>query len=311
MIAKSTTFALLLAGSYGVVAVAYIVVSSHLAASVSTDVAEMARIETIKGIVYVAVTTLAVFLGGLIAMRRMERDAGELLRRERALVATQGRVFAGVMAASVAHDANNVLTAVLGDLDDLAATARSADAVAAVGHLRTSIGRLVELNRRLLSAQKLGAPRELQLVDLPRLVRDCVASVRAHKSLLQARVVCRGVESLPVRTQPVLVHQIVSNLVLNAGEATGGRGLVEIQVHDDGERAVVEVHDDGPGVPMERRASLFDALASTKSGGSGLGLFSVRACVQGLGGLVSVADSPLGGACFRVELPAEPAAVAV
>lgn len=311
MIAKSTRFALLLAGSYGVVAVAYIVVSSQLAASVSTDVAEMARIETIKGIVYVAVTTLAVFLGGLIAMRRMERDAGELLRRERALVATQGRVFAGVMAASVAHDANNVLTAVLGDLDALSATARSADAVAAVGHLRASIGRLVELNRRLLSAQKQGTPRELQLVELPRLVRDCVASVRAHKSLLQARVVCRGCESLPVRTQPVLVHQIVSNLVLNAGEATGGRGLVEIVVHDDGGRAVVEVHDDGPGVPLERRASLFDALTSTKSGGSGLGLFSVRACVQGLGGVVSVVDSPLGGACFRVELPAEPVAVAV
>lgn len=308
--ARSTRFALLLALAYGAVAATYIVVSSRIAANLAADVDDMQRIETLKGVIYVLVTTLAVFAGGLFALRRIERDSAELLRRERALVASQGRVFAGVMAASVAHDANNVLTAVLGDLDQLEqeTAARGSDALP---QLRASVGRLVALNRRLLSAQRQEAPRDVQLVDLARLVRDGVASVRAHKSLAHSRVVCRGAESLPFATQPLLVHQIVSNLLVNAGEAKGGRGLIEVVVDERGDKVVLEVHDDGPGVPPERRASLFDALTSTKAQGSGLGLFSVRACVQGLGGTVSVGESPLGGACFRVELPQQQVAVAV
>jgi hypothetical protein len=112
-------YSLGLALAYGVLATAYILVSSTMAADHSASVDELRRIETLKGTIYVAVTTLGVFFGGLIAMRRMARDAEELVRRERALVASEGKVFAGVMAASVAHDANNVLTAVLADLESL------------------------------------------------------------------------------------------------------------------------------------------------------------------------------------------------
>lgn len=302
MLAKSTTYSLALAAAYGTVATIYIVVSSSMAADHAGTVEEMQRIETIKGVVYVAVTMLAVFVGGLLAMRRMARDADELLRRERALVASQGRIFAGVMAASIAHDANNVLTAALGDLDLLAATS-TGDAGVHVAQLRNSLGRLVALNRRLLTAQRQEAPRERQFADLARLVRDSVAAVRSHRSLARCRVVCRGEESVPFETQPLLVHQIVSNLVLNAGEATGGKGLVEIVATAEAGRATIEVHDDGPGVPESRQANLFDSLTSSKPDGSGLGLFSVRACAHGLGGSVSVGRSPLGGACFRVELP--------
>lgn len=310
MVATSTAYSIGVAAAYGVVATVYIVVSSSMAADLSASVEEMRRIETIKGVVYVIVTMLAVFVGCLLAMRRMASDADELLRRERALVASQGRIFAGVMAASVAHDANNVLTAVLGDLDMLAQTTPS-EGAEHLAHLHASVGRLVALNRRLLTAQRQDAPRDVQLVDLARLVRDCVASVRQHKSVVRCRVVCRGSESVPFETQPLLVHQIVSNLVINAGEATVGRGDIEVVVSANEDAVGIEVHDNGPGVAKERRATLFDALTSTKPNGAGLGLFSVRACAQGLGGAVEVTESPLGGACFRVALPLGRVAVAV
>ena len=104
---------------------------------------------------------------------------------------------------------------------------------------------------------------------------------------------------------------MVSNLVLNAGEAANGRGTIEVATAEQGDEVLIEVHDDGPGVAKERRATLFDNLATTKATGTGLGLFSVRACAQGLGGSVEVGESPLGGALFRVRLPRQPAAVAV
>ena len=135
-----------------------------------------------------------------------------------------------------------------------------------------------------------------------------MVSLRARAERVESTQVAetlrhRGAESLPFATQPLLVHRIVSNLLVNAGEAKGGRGVIEVVVDERGDKVVLEVHDDGPGVPPERRAGLFDAPTSTKAQGSGLGLFSVRACVQGLGGTVAVGESPLGGACFRVELP--------
>lgn len=94
MLARSTGYAVAVA--YGLVATIHIVVASSTAADHPASVEEMRRIETLKGILYVAVTTVAVFVGAWLALRRMERDAGALLlRRERALIASQGRRFAG------------------------------------------------------------------------------------------------------------------------------------------------------------------------------------------------------------------------
>lgn len=305
MFAKSTTYSLGLALAYGVLATAYILVSSTMAADHSASVDELRRIETLKGTIYVAVTTLGVFFGGLIAMRRMARDAEELVRRERALVASEGKVFAGVMAASVAHDANNVLTAVLADLESLSVPRDGLDGEL-VHQLRISVERLVGLNRRLLNAARHGIPKDIDVLDMGRVVRDSVATVRSHKNLRNCRIVCRDEDQVQLESQPLLIHQMVSNLVLNAGEATQGRGLIEVVLRPADGGVCIEVHDNGPGVPKERRPKLFESLATTKEAGTGLGLFSVRACAQGLGGSVEVGDSPLGGAMFRITLPATP-----
>ncbi len=302
MLARSTKYALAVAIGYGLLAAAWIVLSSRWAAGTSSSVEDLQRIETVKGIWFVAITTAAVFAGGRLAMRRIDRDASELVRRERALVATQGKVFAGVMAASVAHDANNVLTAVLADLEGVA-TEPEQDRHVHLAQLRASVDRLVGLNRRLLLAARSGVPHEDQPTDLVRVVRECVASVRAHRSVLGRRLSCDGDPALPITTQPLLVHQIVANLVLNAAEATTAGGRVEVVTRRDGDAAVIEVHDDGPGIAESRHKGLFTSLATTKELGTGLGLFSARACAQALGGDVDVGRSHLGGAVLRVRLP--------
>ena len=86
-------------------------------------------------------------------------------------------------------------------------------------------------------------------------------------------------------------------------QAAGEKGIIEARVRGEDNAVVIEVHDNGPGVPPERRAELFSALVTTKPDGNGLGLFSVKACATGLGGRVDVSESPLGGALFRIHLP--------
>lgn len=297
---KSTRYAAMLAGAYVALAGAYIVVSGYLAAGASRSVEEMRRIETIKGVLYVAVTASLIFAGARWAMRRMEHDAEELRRREQALLANEGRVFAGLTAAAIAHDANNVLTVALADLDFMEQDGvREGD----LERLRHSVRRMVALNQRLLDSAQAYATREGLPLDARDAVRDVVAVLRSQPDVRRCRVETTGDGGVVVTASPVLMHQMVGNLVLNAAQAAGEGGRVQVQVAARAGQAIIEVHDNGPGVPRERRADLFSALVTTKPGGNGLGLFSVKACAAGLGGSVELDESPLGGALFRVRLP--------
>lgn len=298
---RSTRYAATLALGYTILAAVYIVVSSNIAARLSADVEQMRHIETFKGVLYVLVTALAIFFGARFAFGKLERHERALAARDRALLANERRVFAGLMAGSIAHDANNVLVAVIADLDELRRPGWPDDP--AMRRLQLSVERLVALNRRLLTAARRGGVTQPEDVDLAPAIRDTLAVARAHAHLRAVAVRFEPGASVIVHTHVLLVQQVVANLLVNAGEATQGKGHVEVRLEATPEGATIEVHDDGPGVPADRRERLFDALETTKSGGSGLGLFSVKTCVAALEGVVEVTDSPLGGACFRVRVP--------
>lgn len=297
---KSTRYAAMLAGAYVLLASVYIILSSYLAAGASHSVEELRRIETIKGVMYVAVTSLLIFAGARAAMHRMERDAQELLRREQALVANEGRVFAGLTAAAIAHDANNALTVAQADIEMMEEDGKGSDDLTRV---HQAITRMVGLNQRLLDLAQAYVLREGAPLDALEAASDVLVLLRSQPDVRRCRVSCSGEAGVVVTANLVLMHQLVGNLVLNAAHAAGNGGIIEVRVHAEAGYAVIEVHDNGPGVPAERRAGLFTSLATTKPDGNGLGLFSVKACANGLGGQVDLSDSPLGGALFRIRLP--------
>jgi len=298
---QSTRYAALLALGYMLLAAVYIVVSSGIAAQLSADVEQMKSIETFKGVLYVFVTAIGVFLGARYAFARLERMHGHLAARDRAIVENERRVFAGLIAGTIAHDANNVLVAVIADLESLRHSRPGDDET--VKRLQVSVERLIALNQRLLVTARRGRATRPEDVDLVPNIEETLVVARSHAHVRSCHV--EFVHSGPVRlhTHGLLVQQIVSNLVVNAAEATAGRGRIEVRLSDSTREVTLEVHDDGPGVPAERRERIFDSLESTKPDGSGMGLFSVRSCVAALGGSVEVVESPLGGACFRVHLP--------
>ncbi len=300
---RGTRYAAWLASIYVVVATVWILGSSQVAYWLADRPDVLRSIEQVKGVAFVLVTGAALFLGARALFGRIERAAEDLVLRERALVGNERRALAGLMAATVAHDANNVLAGVLFDLEALG---DPAEAPAAQGRLKAAVSRLVELNRRLVQMKRNSTSSNTVPVELGTVVREAVELVRKHPALRRTELDLSLGAPLQVSTQPVLISQIVANLLVNAGEATDGSGRVSVRLGPEGEGVLLEVHDSGPGVPVERRAGLFEALTSTKPDGSGMGLFSVRACARALGGEVSVGDSELGGARFRVRLPRRP-----
>lgn len=296
---RRTAWAAGLAAGYALAAGAWIVLSSSLAASSSASLEELERFEQLKGLGFVIVTALGLFISIRFALGRIEATGRELLRRERALIDGERRVFAGLIASSVAHDSNNMLAVVVAELE----FAKDRLDPETLSRIHDALDQLTRLNRRLVEAGRHVRGTSLQPLDLSAVVRDAVDLVRTHPALRRARLTLDASAPVEVSATPVLISQIVTNLVVNAGEATGGTGSVTVRVSAGDGLARLEVQDDGPGIPPERRAGLFDALVTTKADGNGMGLFSVKAAAHALGGSASVGEAPGGGASFCVTLP--------
>ena len=98
--------------------------------------------------------------------------------------------------------------------------------------------------------------------------------------------------------------RVVTNLLINASQAMNGKGRVWIDARRDGASTVFRVRDEGPGVPLDLREKVFEALFTTKAKGSGLGLALSRRIAEAHGGTVAVEPSDRG-AIFRISIPDE------
>jgi signal transduction histidine kinase len=147
---------------------------------------------------------------------------------------------------------------------------------------------------------------ELELVecDLNQMVRDFI-------EFYQPEAAANGVEISPhlapdlpaVRLDSPLFRQVLVNLALNAQQAMPRGGIIEMQtrVHDG--RVELEIIDNGCGMDENTLSRLFTAFFSTKQGGSGLGLATVKRIVEAHGGRVTVESAPARGTRFTVSLP--------
>jgi len=146
---------------------------------------------------------------------------------------------------------------------------------------------------------------ELQRLDLNEVVRAAVSLYQGA-----APVEVRLFERLPeIDADRAQVSQVVLNLVENARDAIskrdGGAIVVRTRLGEAGDRALLVVEDNGPGVPAELKDRVFAPYFTTKhvKGGTGLGLAIVHRIVSDHGGRILVTDAPGGGARFTIELP--------
>jgi signal transduction histidine kinase len=160
----------------------------------------------------------------------------------------------------------------------------------------------------LLARLDEAAPRAEEQVDLDDLVLAEAARLGAGNALT---VETGGISAARVVGSPIELGRVVRNLADNA--ARHARGTVVFTLRDEGDRVVLTVDDDGPGIEPHDRARVFDRFVrlddarSRDGGGAGLGLAIVRAVAQAYGGTASVGESRLGGASVEVGLPVAPA----
>ncbi|MCZ6671073.1 MAG: ATP-binding protein [Acidobacteria bacterium] len=93
------------------------------------------------------------------------------------------------------------------------------------------------------------------------------------------------------------------NLILNAAQAMGGRGRIDLAVASIDGHCRVNVRDHGPGIPLEVRDRIFEPFFTTRDEGTGLGLAIARKVVEAHGGEISAGSTDEGGAVIGVRLP--------
>jgi two-component system, NtrC family, nitrogen regulation sensor histidine kinase NtrY len=147
---------------------------------------------------------------------------------------------------------------------------------------------------------------EFARLDLNELVHSALALYQGGAAPVEMRLF----DQLPqLDADKNQLNQVVLNLVENArdaiGQRTGGRITVSTRLGEAGDRCVLIVDDNGPGVPGELKDKVFAPYFTTKhaKGGTGLGLAIVHRIVSDHGGRIAVGDSPGGGARFAIELP--------
>lgn len=178
----------------------------------------------------------------------------------------------------------------------------------------TRVELLQRMNQQLGRVQKnVDALRSLSVRAVPRpeTVELCAAARAVSSDLLRAlrtsapELVLRGLHEAPVKADPTHLRVILENLIANALEAVEAaeNPTVTLDVEAEDTSVRLRISDNGPGVPPELRADLFEPLATSKSRGLGLGLPIARALARAMGGDVALAD-PVGSAsCFVLSLP--------
>lgn len=228
----------------------------------------------------------------------------ELRRAQAELLRTEKLHALGQMAAGIAHDFKNLLNP-LGlhlELVDRALKRASVDKSESVAVMREIIRRGAETIDRLRTFSRLEPEAIAEHLDLAAAAREALELIRPRLGSLGV------VEELGntgvVRGHGADVIGAIVNLLGNAADACGDRGTITVRTGGDDAEAWVEVADDGPGMPPEVEARVFEPFFSTKGAqGTGLGLANVFATVRRHGGDIDLDTAPGRGARFRLTFP--------
>jgi two-component system NtrC family sensor kinase len=240
------------------------------------------------------------------------REANEKLEDTyQQLVMSEKLASIGEITAGVAHEINNPVAVIQGNVDVIRQTlAGRADAVATelvlidqqVQRIDAIVGKLLKFSR----PTEFGTFEEN--VDIAQIIDDCLVLVDHVVSKKEIRVKTRFEEVASVHMNPGELQQVIINLIINAAQAMEQRGELIISLksefRDNVEGTCLVVSDTGPGIDQEHLNKVFDPFYTTKLGeGTGLGLSISQTLIQRANGLITARNRPEGGAEFMIWLP--------
>jgi two-component system cell cycle sensor histidine kinase/response regulator CckA len=260
--------------------------------------------------------------GRIVGASTIARDIADRKRVQEKLLHAQKMESLGVLAGGIAHDFNNILMAIIANvtlvLDDVASDSPIASLA---DNVLIATEQAAHLTNQMLAYSGKGK-FTVEPLSLTRQIQEVASLFRLS--------IAKGVElrldldpSLPpINADASQIQHLVTNLVLNAAEATGSDGVVTISASQHeltapgqrnlagdpappGTYVMLEVRDTGSGMDEATQARIFDPFFTTKFTGRGLGLAAVLGIVRGHNGGISVSSQPGRGTTFQVIFPVE------
>ncbi len=242
------------------------------------------------------------------------QDLSERRRIEEERMRTQKLESLGLLAGGLAHDFNNILTAILGNISAAREPGTPpAELAEALQDAERAAIRARDLTHQLLTFAKGGAPIK-KLHDVGAVVREAAGfTVRGSASRCVYKI---DPDTWRAEIDSGQITQVIQNLIINADQAMPAGGVITIETANrhvganevprlaPGRYVQVRVSDTGTGIPDRLIGRIFDPYFTTKKKGSGLGLTMCFSIVQKHGGLIEVTSEPGNGAAFTFYLPA-------
>lgn len=254
----------------------------------------------------------------IIAALGVTRDITDRKILESELLKAQKLESIGLLAGGIAHDYNNLLTAILGNIT-LAKTYLSSEdkAFARLVDAENASLRAKDLTRQLLTFARGGAPVK-KMASIPEVMKEA-----AGFALRGSKVQCEV--SIPADLWPVEVDveqmsHVIHSMVINADQAMPGVGTITIACRNaaipangplqlkEGNYVQISIQDRGVGITKEHLPKIFDPYFTTKPMGSGLGLATSYSIIKKHSGHIAVESTPEIGTTFHIYLPASEAA---
>lgn len=266
---------------------------------------------TVLAALAVILAQSALILGLVVQRRGRVRAEGEVRHRRAELAQASRLALAGELTASIAHEINQPLGAILANAGAAEAILRrdpgaSEELREILADIRAADVRASEIIRRV-RALVTARQAEREPVEANAMVADVLALLRGETLRRGIAVDTAFAPGLPsLMMDRVQVQQAIVNLCLNAMEAMADREGRRLEVRTAAADGGVEiaVADKGPGIAPEHLPKVFDSFFTTKPHGTGLGLAITRSIIEAHRGRLSAENRPEGGALFRIVLPA-------
>jgi len=251
----------------------------------------------------VLVLTLAAALVVLV-YRGMIAPLRSQLTQSQAIIVRQEKLASlGVLAAGVAHEIRNPLTAIKFRLYSLKKSLP--DGGTDNEDVQVIASEISRLERIVKDFLQFARPSEPELVTVPpkRILQEVHDLLKPQLEKAAIELKLEPSEATWVHADTQQIKEVLINLIQNSADSIGRKGVITLRAHDENGSTILEVADTGKGIPAEVQARLFDPFFTTKEGGTGLGLPIAARIVEKHGGELRYQTQVNRGTTFAIVLP--------
>jgi len=238
--------------------------------------------------------TAEVYFAGVLKDITAKKETEDMMRQ------SEKMHIAGQLAAGVAHEIRNPLTSIKGFLELLQAGVNRKDEYYPI--IMEEIEKMEKMTSELLFISK-PLNEERQQEPLYSMIEDIASLLQSQANLKDIKIIIRYPIDEYIYCNRSQIKQVLVNLIKNAIEAMQEAGKITIEVNSNQEHAIINIMDEGPGIPEEILAKLGEPFFTTKKDGTGLGLMITKQILDNHGASLNILENKEKGTTFQIVFP--------